>query len=221
VCWNAGVECDGDGPAYEDCHALDRSLDGSEAEDESSSVLASPWSHVWVMFFFAHVRLIAGVPLEGEPVYTTAADPAFVAEHGIGPGCSDDEIAAVPPVRTMPIAESTHSVCADDYDDALRASVGGTGLPFCARDCEIAELTIDHERHDGTRVAIPVCGGDDPWLEIPNGHEACYAWRIASAYCGTEANELVLRSQLSDSAGSFLVTPNPRAPSTTFPDCRP
>jgi len=223
VCWSAGVECEGQPPVYDDCHAIDRGLDGAEVDGDAPSVLSSPWDFVWAEYLFAQVHVIGGVPVEGPPVYTTGDDPEFVAQHGIGPGCVDGDIAAVPPVRMLGIADSTHSICAPQYDAALRESVVvPAGLPFCVRPCEIAALTIHLERPDGASAAIPTCTGEDPWLTIPDGADACFIWREDSPYCGrTDAVELVLRSTLPASVGSFLIAPNPRAPSTTFPDCPP
>ena len=141
VCWNAGVECSGSGtPAYDSCVVSDKAVDGSDATSAAEAVIyplarysqrldairATKDENAGVFIFG-----ILGVPdpYSGpeDIVYAdgpNGAEPtSFQANFGIGAGCSQGDIEAVPPVRMLEFTDTgdqggvgLFSICADSYD---------------------------------------------------------------------------------------------------------
>ncbi len=130
VCWNAGVQCDGEGPTYTDCHAENYDLSGAPGAADDAAVLRPLARYVDFVQTIEDakrkidptqevlVSMIAGVPVGYEEggtklVYEDSDDAEFQANFGIGPGCvlpsGDPMIAdstAVPPVREREFAEA-------------------------------------------------------------------------------------------------------------------
>ena len=132
ACWNAGVQCSGEGPTYSECHAENHDLEGEPGAADADAVLLPLSKYVDFLQGIEDakresgeadaevlVSLIAGVPkgyeAQGGPalVYQDSDDPEFQANFGIGPGCvlpsGDPMVAdqsAVPPVREREFAEA-------------------------------------------------------------------------------------------------------------------
>jgi hypothetical protein len=133
ACWNAGVQCSGEGPTYTECHAENYDITGKPGAADEDAVLLPISKYVNFLQGIEDakrkdsasadaevlVSLIAGVPkgyeAAGGPalVYQDSADPDFQANFGIGPGCvlpsgdpMIDDQAAVPPVREREFAEA-------------------------------------------------------------------------------------------------------------------
>ncbi len=145
LCWNAGVECDSDGPDLGNCHPQNYDVDGNVTDpasavmysltryiEELQSVEAS--KQVYRAEGSVAVALIAGVP-EGYAEGTAeldysrgvSGDTQFTHDYGVDPGCEGPAGQAVPPVRQRALAElfpvgdaaAVHSVCGDSYQPAL------------------------------------------------------------------------------------------------------
>ena len=130
TCWNAGVQCTGEGPTYSECHAENYDIKRKPGAADADAVLLPISKYVNFLQGIEDakratgapdtevlVSLIAGVPTgygEGTPlVYQDSDDPDFQQDFGIGPGCvlpsGDPMIAdqtAVPPVREREFAEA-------------------------------------------------------------------------------------------------------------------
>jgi hypothetical protein len=140
VCWNAGVVCSGlTNGIYGECVATDRDpVTGEVVPDSEAPARAAlfPTSR-YVARLGSEIRAygIVGVP-EGYPATPlqyraapdgTPNDPNYELNYGIGPGCLSPTNEAVPPVRLRAVIEASasmvplQSICADSYDDALRA----------------------------------------------------------------------------------------------------
>jgi hypothetical protein len=141
LCWNAGMECIGEGPEYDDCVARNRDIDGNDLPDgnnpdavlhpiarytetlaalEAAKTAIDPSADVMVFG-------IVGVELDGSLVFADVGDtdPAFQDSFGIGPGCvGEAESSAVPPGRMREVIGefdgSMHSVCKTQYIDAFK-----------------------------------------------------------------------------------------------------
>jgi hypothetical protein len=143
MCWNAGVQCTGDGPEYDDCVAVDKDIDGNivePAQSDSAAVLHPLSRYTGVLNQLqdakqaidpdAKVKVfgIMGVDTFGEVAYVDvdAVDPEFQSSFGIGPGCTGDGEGntGVPPVRMGEVIGefegSLHSVCKTQYIDAFK-----------------------------------------------------------------------------------------------------
>jgi hypothetical protein len=163
ICWNAGVRCTGDASGYDDCIAVDKGAEGSEASAQDA-VLRPVQDYIDVLDGLlaqkqdasgrskgVHVSLIGGVPLDFASTlnvpYAESTDPAFQDKYGIGAGCSSVvggvTQEAVPPVRMRELVEAfdgeqMFSVCDDDYTPALEAIANGLtpGLRgACVQEC--------------------------------------------------------------------------------------
>ncbi|MBX7082025.1 MAG: hypothetical protein K1X88_22655 [Nannocystaceae bacterium] len=119
VCWNAGVTCSGSGDPYEECHAVDRAVDGSFTDDPHDAVLRPTADYIE---FLSEVRAIkqsqgasvflfgvVGVPV-GYPAvpitYANSPDAQEQADFGIAAGCSSAWGRATPPVREREVIEA-------------------------------------------------------------------------------------------------------------------
>jgi len=214
VCWNAGVRCEGyDAGEYTTCapqdhdtgedtyysehpvlYPIERYLDLLK-ELEQNKKQAHPDAEVLV-------TLIAGVPTDypATPIRYPrtsegSANPNFVSDFGIGPGCVSGVTDAVPPVRLAELARefglntnNVFSVCGADYGPVLRnvgEEIVETMRPLCVLACvadaepktPTLEPSCEVERvvrlDDGDTTAIPVppC---DPGRTLPSGHTTCY-----------------------------------------------
>jgi hypothetical protein len=143
VCWNAGVECEGDPAGYDSCNPADKAVDGQLETVFEDTVLYPLWRYgdrlddidssiqEYVPGFEVVVAVIGGVDEAGVSVYADASDPGFQESYGIGPGCVgqnplDPNVPqqAIPPVRLRALAEqftyaSLYSICSDSYVDML------------------------------------------------------------------------------------------------------
>jgi hypothetical protein len=130
LCWKAGVQCDGAGPTYSDCHAENYDLEGNPGASDEDAVLRPIKKYVDFLQGIENakkdidpkqevlVSMIAGVPVGYEGgntplVYEDSTDPTFQADFGIGPGCilpstdpAIEDSTAVPPVREREFAEA-------------------------------------------------------------------------------------------------------------------
>jgi hypothetical protein len=155
ACWNAGVGCTRGflGAPYDECHAVDRDVDGFEIVDgdpEVDAVLHPVARYTQRLQSLEQAKqqispgqdlvfaAISGVPQGYEAggveiPYQDANDATFQLEHGIGPGCVGPGGDAVPPVREREVAEAlaigdgtaVYSICAADFASSLR-SIGET-----------------------------------------------------------------------------------------------
>jgi hypothetical protein len=224
VCWNAGVECQGDPAGFDDCVPVDRGLDGALVESDGTSVLHPLAALAFDFEDRAELYVIAGAPVgePREPTYSAAGDPAWLLEHGIDPGCSDGTITALPPVRMRDVATSLTSACNPDYAAPLRGMLGSVADAACLRPCEAAAVTVTFEPPDEAPVAIPACQGAHPTFEVPAGAPACFALHDDSEACAHwehRTTELVLRTRELDEMGAFLLEPNPWSPEVEISGC--
>ncbi len=140
VCWNAGVECKGSGtPQYDACIAQDKAVDGSNAVNASQAVM-HPLSRYAARLDAVRASKVAGAGIytfgiTGVPepyagpediLYARGADASnpnsFDATFGVGPGCVEGDIEAVPPVRMLEFTQAgdqpgvpLFSICANSY----------------------------------------------------------------------------------------------------------
>ncbi len=147
ICWNAGVECTGEGPEFDACVAAHKGVDGQPTSPDQA--VMHPTSR-YADFLAAvqdskaetggEVRFLAidGIGLDSQLHYAdvSATDPDFQNSFGIGPGCvEDDDAWAIPPVRVTAVGESLgvpfahHSICDSSYDEIVDAVYGA--LPTC------------------------------------------------------------------------------------------
>ena len=119
VCWNAGVECQGSGQPYDECHAANKSAAGAGVPDDAA--VLEPLDRYIDAFadLLARKRAMAdasvflygvlGVP-SGYPanplVFESSSDPLLQIEFGIAPGCQGPTGSAVPPVRELGVIEA-------------------------------------------------------------------------------------------------------------------
>ena len=103
LCWNAGVKCVDNGGAL-DCEPADYGLDGTEIDDpllaEDQAVLHPVSRYIARVQGIENVKkganrnqevvvaLIGGVGDDGRPLYQNSPDIDYMANFGIGPGCS-------------------------------------------------------------------------------------------------------------------------------------
>jgi hypothetical protein len=156
----------------------------------------------------AQVFAIAGVPEDypqtGYLPYDPGSNPddpsGFVAQHGVGPGCSSDIARAVPPVRLRAFAETflnreeddnLFSVCSEDYGPALEAigaamkrNLRPACIPMCVADADPAPGLqpdcIATERFDDGRDPLPLPQCDEAG-SLPSGSDACIVYRTGDA----------------------------------------
>lgn len=144
LCFNAGVECEGSGPTYSTCSAVDKDTTGAVTSDPAEAVLQPVSKYIDFLAGIqaqktggARVRLvaIAGVPQgfeSGAPlVFEDDPDPVMQDQFGIGPGCvletpGGSFFTARPPVRLLEVGESLgalefYSICEPSYQAALAA----------------------------------------------------------------------------------------------------
>jgi len=160
ACWKAGTTCTGGPGIYDECHPVDKGIDGQPTDDdpilypvqryvdavtELSSAKAARGGTGQVL-----VAVIAGVPLDypetGMMIYQDSDFPEFNTEYGIGPSCgrgteTPTSPPGIPPVRLAQFAEqfatderNLFSVCAGDYTVALQQIVDALGR-LSARTC--------------------------------------------------------------------------------------
>lgn len=129
VCWNAGVECEGsipdpEGELFETCRPANKSAAGTDVPDDEA-VLTPVGQYVDLfadvladkratsnasVFLFGVLGVPSGYP--NNPIdFRPSADPQYQSDFGIGPGCQNGDITAVPPVRQLAVIE------AFDYED--------------------------------------------------------------------------------------------------------
>jgi hypothetical protein len=147
VCWNAGVECEGDPSGYTSCEPVNKDTDGTVGVSDSEAVLHPMSRYIGLLdgleqekqAFNADqeliIALIGGVDSMGDVHYGDIGniDPDFQDNFGIGPGCtappppgSIDPVEAVPPVRLKAVVDeftegNMFSICEPDYSAALAA----------------------------------------------------------------------------------------------------
>ena len=175
ICWRAGVECQGAGPAYDFCYSTNRDLQGDSLASDDEAVLQPLGRYINFMqgiedqkrLFDASqevlVTLFTGVP-EGydeglaELVYEDSLDVDWQSDFGIGPGCARPDpngggpIQAVPPVREREFAEA-FSI----GDDRPLSSI-------CAEDFSAGLQRLGARITDQIKpMCVPVCIADaDP-----------------------------------------------------------
>lgn len=162
VCWFAGVQCEQSPDGTQECWAVDKSADGSEAasEDEAvlhpldrySELLASLEEHKKQINPDQEllVAVLSGVPTDyqgGRIFYSEGADEEFRLDHGIGAGCESANGKAAPPVRLAELSHefrgseddvNLYSVCKEDYSDAMSSiadAIGRQVRPPCVKTC--------------------------------------------------------------------------------------
>jgi hypothetical protein len=165
TCWNAGVQCIGGGPVYQDCFATNKDLAGNTGVADSAAVMQPLSRYLSRLGEIdalkksfdpedgVSVSGIAGVPV-GYPqspiVYKDINDDNFMNSFGIGPGCESATAQAIPPPRIKEITEaygigssSLSSVCDEDYSSTLEEIGSQIGItedppcfPICAGDID-------------------------------------------------------------------------------------
>ncbi|RMG94928.1 MAG: hypothetical protein D6705_14910 [Deltaproteobacteria bacterium] len=217
VCWNAGVACEGDPTGYDDCLPQDYDATGAPTDDRDAAVLtslASPaslildWKAIATDVGYVFTAVVGGFDPsdpDADPAFAKGADPGFVAEHGIDPGCTADQVAATPPVRIRAFADAVSleanpgvegplqvSACGDDAETRLallaeRADEARTrcGIQPCVFDADPDAPGVQPICHvellSGTdRMALPPCDDDGG---VPAGQVACVRYLPAEA-CG-------------------------------------
>ncbi|WP_052545850.1 vWA domain-containing protein [Enhygromyxa salina] len=147
VCWNAGVDCEGDPNNYDTCSAVNKDVNGNSGVDNSQAVLHPMSRYIGLLDGLEKekqqvneaqeviVALIGGVANDGTPFYgdVGGTNPMFQNSFGIGPGCEApnpinpaEPVQAVPPVRLRDLVEeftpgNMFSICQQDYSDAMVA----------------------------------------------------------------------------------------------------
>ncbi|MCA9716082.1 MAG: hypothetical protein KC468_15490, partial [Myxococcales bacterium] len=146
VCWNAGVQCDGDEPGpYTSCYAVNRDLFGDVGAGPALSVLhhLDRYSEQLQTIIgdkqqygaSVHFTALAGVPEgyadgQSEIAYLDDPDPAQQISFGIGPGCVDGLGGrGLPPVRIRELHDAVggpqlDSICLASYDGAFTKMLG-------------------------------------------------------------------------------------------------
>lgn len=236
ICWRAGVVCEGPGPVYADCVPANLRADGEPGAPEDAVLV--PVSDVaqavratlhpeYGLPTGAAVMAIGGVPTDAaqKVPYADAADPAFQAEHGVGPGCEADDMRAPPPVRLgafaaeFPFAEqgSRASVCSDELTGVADFTAGIAAFirPGCVDACSSADpvvcevITLNDEIPNRT---VPACVREgDEWVG-PSGSPRCYVVRTGED----------LPRQCNTQAALEIVTEEPDAPNIFYAyDCPP
>ncbi len=119
VCWNAGVACTGNPAGYDECHAVNRDIDGNTDVPDEQAVLRPPSryveffdairqeklaAHGTSVFMFGLVGVPTGYPAVPIP-YAPSSDPGRQADFGIGYGCESSNGGALPPVRQLEVIE--------------------------------------------------------------------------------------------------------------------
>jgi hypothetical protein len=147
VCWNAGVDCEGDPSGYTSCEPVNKDVDGNSNVGDAQAVLHPMSRYIGLVQGLEQekqeinanqeviVALIGGVSNTGDVFYADVdnTDPAFQDSFGIGPGCTApnpldpmNPVTAVPPVRERVLVETftpgnMFSICEANYAPALEA----------------------------------------------------------------------------------------------------
>ena len=213
VCWNAGVQCQNEDGDLGACNPQNYDLDGGTT-DASSAVMFSLTRYIEDLEAIearkaifrpedsVGVVVFSGVPpgYQGgdELVYTrgVSADPEFVIDFGVDPGCSSPDGPALPPVRLRALAElftvggqgMVSSLCDPDFGPTLD-EVATAGLsqaetvgcvPGCVADVDSAvggtqaQCDVIMSRAGAAEresVLLPSCGTSD-------ASEICYELRL-------------------------------------------
>ncbi len=172
VCWNAGVDCEGDPSGYTSCDPVNKDVDGNSGVDDSDAVLHPMSRYIGLVQGLEAekqqinaqqeviVALIGGVSNTGEAFYADVdnTDPEFQTNFGIGPGCTaPGDVSAVPPVRLRDMTEAftpdnMFSICEADYSPALEAianrikdQIQPACYTKCVKDTDAATAVVDPE----------------------------------------------------------------------------
>ena len=163
VCWNAGVECTGDPSNFDECHSVDRDIDGNLIDDPdraaTDAILRPVDRYVSYLQGFEDrkqddpllrdqevlVAVIGGVDDTGNATYAMSGSDQFRGDFGIGPGCTSTAGEAVPPVRLAEFADefdtgeqNMFSICNNDYSIALEQianAIRDQIKPSCMTEC--------------------------------------------------------------------------------------
>jgi hypothetical protein len=175
-CWRMGVACEGSGPAFAGCHAIDFAPDGQPAADAADAMLVPVRDYVDFLQAIEDdkrardgkqeviVAMLAGVPPGYEhgdvPIsYRDDVDPAFVDTYGVSPGCTFEEdgvllTRAVPPVREREFAEAFELRADPDVPEPNLYSL-------CQSDYSDALSAIaDRIRQQLAPICMPGCARD-------------------------------------------------------------
>jgi hypothetical protein len=172
VCWNAGVECEGDPSGYSACNAVNKDVDGNINVPDNQAVLHPMSRYIGLVQGLEDEKqvlnasqevilaLIGGVANDGKPYYNDVGntDPLFQRDFGIGPGCTSLEGGeAVPPVRLRDMVDAfspgnMFSICSDNYEPALdaianriREQITPACYTKCVKDTDEATPLVDPE----------------------------------------------------------------------------
>ena len=189
VCWNAGVQCDGNG-----CQSVNLDVNGNQVEGdpEKEAVLRPLSRYTEIVQQLENqkqeitpdqevlVALIGGVNSDGSVSYQESlTDPQFQADFGIGPGCESSAGRAVPPVRLREFAEefqvaganNMFSICDADYSPALRAiatAIADQVKPACMPACVADNDPVTPDVLDPSCTLIQEAPRDDGTFEETN-----------------------------------------------------
>jgi len=176
VCWFAGVECEQSPDGSQECWAVDKAADGSEATDEEDAVLYPLSRYTDLLTRLEEekqkinpdqellVAVLTGVPTDysgGRIHYGEGIDQDFLLNHGTGAGCESGNGKAAPPVRLAELADgfkgeedevNLFSVCKDDYSGAMSSiaeAIGKQVRPPCVKTCVAdSDTTREGLQHD-------------------------------------------------------------------------
>jgi hypothetical protein len=121
VCWNAGVSCTGGPGSYDECHAVNKDVDGNVGVADEQAVMHPVARYRDFLLQIEQVKRetanasvflfgIAGVPV-GYPqtpiVFQDADDLPEQTDFGIGTSCTNEtDQRASPPLRLLELAET-------------------------------------------------------------------------------------------------------------------
>lgn len=242
ICWRAGAVCGGPGPVYDNCSPVDRGDDGERTSADAA--VLTPTRHFADLLtrqyllrnsieIGAEVRLwtVGGVPpdyAEGQAItYADADDPAFQTQHGIGPACSGDAMAAPPAVRLLAASRefglNAASICEDDWSDAFAqaatvasANLGSQCFGYCVRDADPDTPEIDavcdfslYQLGEGS-TPVPTCVRQDGEWVSQGGSPRCIIVHTGpdiSPRCAAKGSnaEFELRSTEAEPPGSWYL----------------
>jgi hypothetical protein len=141
VCWDAGVTCEGGPGVFDDCVASDHDLAGAVTDNSALAALRPVSRYDDALAALAadkqaagsaagvQLVIIGGVPIgwpQNPLVFEDVADPDYMSKFGIGPGCTADDVTAVPPARLRevaaqhaPFVQPMFSICQPNFAGPL------------------------------------------------------------------------------------------------------
>lgn len=151
VCWNAGTACEPVDGAL-DCRLENYTAQGEPNAPSFSMVLRDTQAirDNLLSPYLDHWLLLGGIPSEGVDALTFSDQPPdYALEHGIGPGCDDQQgTRAIPPLRSLGALSFPDaiagSICSADYSAEFTALgeqiVAAANEPVCGNRSPVCDL---------------------------------------------------------------------------------